>query len=61
MYTIIVNIINKRFLKNKTDTVWKEKLWIDEKTEPVWRVFKPPLDKMTRDLQVERFAWGYSS
>ena len=52
VYKVMVKTLNKNHLKGRTDTVWREKLGIDGKTRPVWRVFyKPPLTKRTGDLQ----------
>ena len=52
VYKNLVKVANRATLKGRTDTVWRDKLGIDDKTKPVWRVFyKSPLTKRTGDLQ----------
>ena len=52
VYKNLVRVANRATLKGRTDTVWRDKLGIDDKTKPVWRVFyKSPLTKRTGDLQ----------
>ena len=52
IYKVMVKVLNKEYLKGQIDTVWREKLEIDETTKPVQRViYKPSLNKRTGDLQ----------
>jgi len=45
-------VLNKTSLKERTDTVWREKLRLEDDVKPVWRIlYKSPLEKSTGDLQ----------
>ena len=50
--TNLVKLATKRTLKGRTDTVWRDRLGIEDNTKHVWRViYKSPLTKITGDLQ----------
>lgn len=52
LYRCFVKIINKNTLKDRADTVWRDKLGVVEEIKPEWRVlYKPPLTKRAGDLQ----------
>lgn len=52
LYKCIVKVINKHTLKDRIDTVWRDKLGVVEEIKPEWRVlYKPPLTKRAGDLQ----------
>ena len=52
LYKHCVHAINKTKLSGRMDTVWREKLKIEESHKPVWRLlYKPPLNKRSGDLQ----------
>lgn len=52
LYKCFVKVLNKATLKERNDTVWREKLGLDDEVKPVWRVlYKPPIEKRTGDLQ----------
>lgn len=52
IYRGCVKVLNVQFLKERVDTVWREKLGLDDTVQTVWRVFyKPPLEKRMGDLQ----------
>lgn len=52
MYRSCVKILNSKVLNGRVDTVWRDKLDLNQNIKPVWRVFyKPPLEKRVGDLQ----------
>ncbi len=52
LYKGIVTFLNKSTLKERSDTVWREKLGLDDEVKPVWMVlYKPPIEKGTGDIQ----------
>ena len=52
LYRNLVKLANRRTLEGRTDTVWRDRLGINDNTKPVWRVlYKQPLTKRTGDLQ----------
>ncbi len=52
MYKCFVKVFNKGTLNGRVDTVWRDKLGLNEEIKPVWRVlYKPPLIKRSGDLQ----------
>ncbi len=52
LYKCIVKVLNKATLKERSDTVWREKLGLDDKVKSVWMVlYKPPIEKRTGDIQ----------
>ena len=51
-YRNSVKVLNKKWLNNREDTVWRNNLGVNCDTNPVWRVlYKPPLKKRVADLQ----------
>ena len=44
IYKNLVKVANRATLKGRMDTVWRDKLGIDDKTKPVWR-FEVSIDK----------------
>ncbi len=51
LYRSCVKVLNLKILKERVDTVWRDKLGLDQSIKPVWRVFyKPPLEKRWRIL-----------
>lgn len=47
-----VKVLNKDKLKSKIDIHWKSHFGVDDNCKPEWRIlYKPPLTKMTGDLQ----------
>ncbi|KAI3366575.1 hypothetical protein L3Q82_009186 [Scortum barcoo] len=52
LYKLCVQALNKRQLSGRRDTVWRERLAVQEDCKPVWRVlYKAPLNKRSGDLQ----------
>ncbi len=52
LYKCFVKVFNKGTLNGRVDTVWRDKLGLNEEMKPVWRVlYKPPLIKRSGDLQ----------
>jgi len=52
LYKCCVKVLNKKSLKERKDTVWREKLGLEDDVKPVWRIlYKSPLEKSTGDLQ----------
>lgn len=44
--------MNKCKCKEQKDTLWREKVGLEDNVKPVWRIlYKPPLEKCTGDLQ----------
>lgn len=52
LYKYCVQALSKRKLSGRKDTVWRERLKVQDDWKPVWRLFyKPPLNKRSGDLQ----------
>jgi len=52
LYRSIVKVMNIKWLKNRSDTIWRDTLEMTETTKPVWRIlYKPPLPKRVGDHQ----------
>ncbi len=52
LYRSCVKILTPKVLNGRVDTVWRDKLGLDQSITPVWRVFyKLPLEKKVGDLQ----------
>lgn len=52
LYKCCVKVLNKTFLRERKDSVWRKKLGLEDDVKPVWRIlYKTPLEKCTGDLQ----------
>lgn len=52
LYKSCVRALNKKKLSWRKDTVWRERLKVQDDWKPLWRLFyKPPLNKRSGDLQ----------